>query len=259
MKDGLVTAVIFAIVVPMLSAEEPHDKTMPAEQYQALVEEYREVRKPREFAGKFLELAKKYPQDAVAVDALGWVVTNVTSGPEAQRAVDLLTKEHVGSEKLGPLCQKLGQPKSLAAEKLLRNVMEKSPHREVKAQACFQLAALLGQQAAYATQLKTQPDQRERIAQFLGEEYTKHIAALDLEKLDREREKFYETIVKSYADVKVASGTMSELAKRELFDIRHLSIGKVAPEIEGQDIDGVKVKLSDYRGKVVLLDFWGHW
>jgi len=38
-----------------------------------------------------------------------------------------------------------------------------------------------------------------------------------------------------------------------------LAVGKVAPEIDGEDVDGVTFKLSDYRGKVVLLDFWGHW
>ena len=38
-----------------------------------------------------------------------------------------------------------------------------------------------------------------------------------------------------------------------------LAIGKVAPEISGEDVDGVKFKLSDYRGKVVVLDFWGDW
>jgi len=38
-----------------------------------------------------------------------------------------------------------------------------------------------------------------------------------------------------------------------------LAIGKVAPEIVGEDIDGQPMKLSDYRGKVVVLDFWGHW
>jgi len=35
--------------------------------------------------------------------------------------------------------------------------------------------------------------------------------------------------------------------------------GALAPEIEGQDLDGVPFKLSDYRGKVVMLDFWGDW
>ncbi len=36
-------------------------------------------------------------------------------------------------------------------------------------------------------------------------------------------------------------------------------VGNLAPEIRGQDVDGVAFKLSDYRGKVVLLDFWGDW
>jgi hypothetical protein len=36
-------------------------------------------------------------------------------------------------------------------------------------------------------------------------------------------------------------------------------IGQVAPEIQGTDADGKEFKLSDYRGKVVVLDFWGGW
>lgn len=36
-------------------------------------------------------------------------------------------------------------------------------------------------------------------------------------------------------------------------------IGQPAPEISGVDLDGVPFRLSDYRGKVVVLDFWGHW
>jgi peroxiredoxin len=36
-------------------------------------------------------------------------------------------------------------------------------------------------------------------------------------------------------------------------------IGKVAPEISGKDLDGVEFKLSDYRGKVVVLYFSGDW
>jgi hypothetical protein len=36
-------------------------------------------------------------------------------------------------------------------------------------------------------------------------------------------------------------------------------VGQAAPDISGQDIDGHRFKLSDYRGKVVVLDFWGDW
>jgi peroxiredoxin len=38
-----------------------------------------------------------------------------------------------------------------------------------------------------------------------------------------------------------------------------LTIGKVAPDIEGKDLDGVDFHLSDYRGKVVVLLFTGDW
>jgi hypothetical protein len=32
-----------------------------------------------------------------------------------------------------------------------------------------------------------------------------------------------------------------------------------APEISGADADGKSMTLSDYRGKVVMLDFWATW
>ncbi len=38
-----------------------------------------------------------------------------------------------------------------------------------------------------------------------------------------------------------------------------IALGNLAPDIEGQDVDGKVFKLSDYRGKVVALDFWGFW
>jgi hypothetical protein len=38
-----------------------------------------------------------------------------------------------------------------------------------------------------------------------------------------------------------------------------LDIGNLAPDIEAADLEGNIFRLSDYRGKVVLLDFWGNW
>ncbi len=38
-----------------------------------------------------------------------------------------------------------------------------------------------------------------------------------------------------------------------------LEVGGKAPDFKGTTIDGVTFKLSDYRGKVVLLDFFGFW
>lgn len=37
------------------------------------------------------------------------------------------------------------------------------------------------------------------------------------------------------------------------------AVDQPAPEIVGKDLDGKPMKLSEFRGKVVLLDFWGDW
>ena len=72
-----------------------------------------------------------------------------------------------------------------------------------------------------------------------------------------ESEKLLRRASDQFGDVKLAvGGTVGDKAQLELDDLLHLAVGKVAPEIEGQDQDGNKFKLSDYRGKVVLLDFW---
>jgi hypothetical protein len=40
---------------------------------------------------------------------------------------------------------------------------------------------------------------------------------------------------------------------------RVIQAGQAAPDIEGIDLDGNPLKLSEQRGKVVALVFWGHW
>jgi hypothetical protein len=57
----------------------------------------------------------------------------------------------------------------------------------------------------------------------------------------------------------VPDSPLSKSAGNYIFELEHLQIGQVAPDIEGVDLDGVPFKLSDYRGKVVFLDFWGDW
>ena len=52
---------------------------------------------------------------------------------------------------------------------------------------------------------------------------------------------------------------LGAIAAGELFAMRNLSIGKVAPEITGKDHEGKTFALGDYRGKVVVLTFSGNW
>lgn len=55
-------------------------------------------------------------------------------------------------------------------------------------------------------------------------------------------------------------GTTSILQmKQQLDEMRALSVGQPAPEIELPNPDGTVVKLSDLKGKYVLIDFWAAW
>jgi hypothetical protein len=148
---------------------------------------------------------------------------------------------------------------SAANEKLLRAVLERNPHHTAQAQACFALGKYLRRQEQLARLLSNDEAQRQRIEQFYGEDYVQHLAELDIEKASQEAEKLFERVIEKHSDVPSLRGTLADRAKSELFELRHLAIGKQAPEIEGEDIDGQQFKLSDYRGKVVVLDFWGHW
>ena len=88
---------------------------------------------------------------------------------------------------------------------------------------------------------------------------TPEAQAKEAEKLRQESEEFFVRATDKFGDVQLGRSTVGEQAKVELYELRFLSIGKVAPEVEGEDADSKKFKLSDYRGKVVLIDFWGNW
>jgi thiol-disulfide isomerase/thioredoxin len=53
--------------------------------------------------------------------------------------------------------------------------------------------------------------------------------------------------------------TLGQEAEARLDEMLNLAVGKPAPEIEGVDVDGKPLRLSDYKGKVVVLVFWGSW
>jgi len=47
--------------------------------------------------------------------------------------------------------------------------------------------------------------------------------------------------------------------KQQLDEMRMLSMGQIAPEISLPNPEGQIVKLSDFRGKYVMIDFWAGW
>ena len=231
----------------------------PRATFRSLVEEYEEVGNAREVAPKFIALAESHPKDPIAIDALIWVVTNLRRGDDLAQAIQMIAKNHIESRKLTPVCELLVKRPSIAGEQLLRRLRVNNSHREVQAQAFFHLAEMLKKQRNLMPDVKSQTIAKRRIEQFYGKDFTKHLASLDDLKVGKEIETLYEQIAKSFADIELKDGTMGDVAKRELFAIRHLALGTVAPEIDGEDIDGRRMKLSGFRGRVVMLDFWGNW
>ena len=109
------------------------------------------------------------------------------------------------------------------------------------------------------TPFKEDPDLATDFAGLYGKEYIERLLQEDGDKAIKEAEAVLTDAVEKYGDVTLSGGDQAaKRASAELFEIRNLSVGKEAPDIEGLDQDGKAFKLSDYRGKVVLLDFWSY-
>jgi hypothetical protein len=261
----------------------------PAEQYKTLLKEYDrasssgvpltdaerlkfvgQVYKHRHaLALKFLELAEKNPDDPIALDALIKAVWQVNTTPwpgelvgedtARGRAFELIGRDHIRSERLGPLCQHVSYGFCQEYETFLRAVLENNPHKSVQATACLSLAHFLNSRLRRLDLCREQPDLAKVFAGLYGKEYLAKLQRQDSEQANKEVEAVFERAARQYGDVKLPTGdTAAERAKAELFEVRNLSVGKVAPDIEGEDQNGKRFKLSDYRGKVVLLDFWNY-
>ena len=96
---------------------------------------------------------------------------------------------------------------------------------------------------------------------------TRALATLKLGELTKEKDKkravsLYNEALAKYASLPFNPETnisVAQEARSNLFEIEHLSLGMIAPSIVGEDASGHIMRLSDYRGKVVLLDFFGNW
>ena len=62
-----------------------------------------------------------------------------------------------------------------------------------------------------------------------------------------------------HRDVTATPRTLNEAEAELLRSLRQGTVGAVLPDVTGKRLDGVEERLSDYRGRIVLLDFWATW
>ncbi len=226
------------------------------------------------FAPRFFKLAEDHPGDPAAVDALLWVISLDQSVGENDRALfpyyslalDILARDHLGDERLPNLClQNVSHDLSVPAEKFLRTVVAQAPSREARGNACVGLAMYLATRRRVALDPWFEVSDPNAFTTYnisrFDPSFVPYVHSAEPSALFDEASRLFERAIAEFADLKSqGSGrSLAEIARSELQELRELSVGRVAPEITGTDADGGSFKLSDYRGKVVVLTFSGNW
>jgi S1-C subfamily serine protease/peroxiredoxin len=193
------------------------------------------------FAARFLALGKENRKTKIGLQSylmacslLRSADPKTTSGI-LQETANLLLEDHLDDRDLGQAALLMPALPQSGTKRFLRALIEKSPYREVRAYACCSLAKILQHESDANPGTVSNPAADKEIVALLTR------------------------VTDEFADVKVQGHSLVELVKPLLFAKERLAVGMSAPEIEGADVDGTRFKLSDYRGKVVLLEFWGDW
>jgi peroxiredoxin len=214
---------------------------------------------------KFVRFAKDQPKDPLAITALIDAL-RIAQGPGVE-SIALRSRVLVsvqGDQLDNP---DLDQMLAMAAifspavetEELLRLALEKSPHEKVRGYACLYLGKHLERLGVMAAAVRADPDKAKEAEVELGKELIETLLGAQPEQYTRAAEQQYQRVQSDFAKIAFINSTLGDRAAASLFALRNLTAGKQAPEISALNLDGNPMKLSDFRGKVVVLVFTGHW
>lgn len=189
------------------------------------------------------------------LQAMKWILQHGASPKEIQKVLERTLARHRESPELKDMCS---LNPSAQGEVFLRALLD-SPHHEVRGQATFALAGMLHQMAEAAPAIQKDAETATMYRGAWGAECVESLLACDPDELSSEAQDLLEEVQADFAALPHYRGGLGKAAAGMLNQIQNLAIGKTAPEITGEDIDGTPFKLSDYRGKVVMIDFWGDW
>lgn len=183
-------------------------------------------------------------------------------GARFNRSLEVLLQHHLNSTQLNDVMLTLSRTPTPSVGMFLEKVMGNAESADTQARACHALAEHLKSKASMIRSLATaNQESMQRYASSYGRETLDVLKKEDAVAAEALAAKRYRQVIdnEDYAAVDYFGKTLGEHCKSALFEVQNLSIGKVAPDIIGEDIDGTAMKLSDYRGKVVVIDFWGDW
>lgn len=202
-----------------------------------------------EFAGKFLEIARKDPASEDALNAILWILTYSPGGPSADECYRLLAQHHLDNKRVVGAIRPVMNWPSHEGEAFVRAAMAQSKLDAVKADACYTLATITAARA------------RREGGTDAGR------ASYD------EAETLFKTLASAYGTLKLGTTPLAELSRGGLAKLgskprageraprveEGVDVGDKAPEIAGANTKGESTRLSGYEGSVVVLAFWGQW
>jgi peroxiredoxin len=152
--------------------------------------------------------------------------STATFGTEIDALLKAIETRHLKSPGMIPVCMALTNIRDPRALVLLEKIQ--ASHPETKTQGVAALASALV--------LKTLGDDQEII---------------------RKRLTLLRKAIIDSSDIDLGGGvTVAKLAEDELYIIRYLTKGRVAPDLSGIDSAGRPIKLSDFKDRVIVLLFW---
>lgn len=197
------------------------------------------------FSKRFLAIAEKDPEGPSGFNAIRMTL-NTSGGPKGEpgtwAAVIKLLREHYATKPgLKRVLNFVARFEEESGDAFIRDVIAKNPDRKVQAEACKALLSAREFTTKMGQTLKENEEVRKRFESSMGKEEAARVIA-KAESAGKEAEELRKTIREQYGDV-----------------INDLSIGQPMPELASEGLDGKTVKLSDLKGKVVVLDVWATW
>jgi hypothetical protein len=231
------------------------------------------------FCDLMIKIAKDHPSNPERCSGLAWV-TDMGSEEQVAEAARLLIRDHLTDPNIGEFCIQALHPGTASSvpTEALQTIVTKNHFATARAVAAYALANRLletAEKGRIARELD--PIKQRRYAQWFSDPAAanslKKIDSMTLEReacmmLDRilsdpkasaARLSFPETDGALPHEVDGLPNTVGGWAAHTLFEFNHLKKGKPVPDIIGEDIQGRRMKLSDYRGKVVILQFGESW
>lgn len=187
------------------------------------------------YATRVLKIVEAHNADPTSAAGVSWLITQAAAFPEHARALEMLATTHVTSAGIAPAVKSLEYQPLEKAEPILRTIREKNPNLEEKAAATYALGMQYFRQAEASPTPEKAGEARRQ--------------SMDL----------FQDIAANYSQITIQGFPIADQAGRMLFEMGNLSVGSEVPEIDGKDVDGTGFKLSDYRGKHIVLMFWGGW